>query len=97
MKNSERKALSVFLAGLLLMASLGVRAQSSSGGSATLYGSMISSFGDYFNGTPGVYKFNPYDVSTFSSVAPDIKVYGGGTYANGTYYAINYEESGTFI
>ena len=97
MKNSERKALSVFLAGLLLMASLGVKAQSSSGGSATLYGSMISSFGDYFNGTPGVYKFNPYDVSTFSSVAPNIKVYGGGTYANGTYYAINYEESGTFI
>lgn len=97
MKNSKRKVLSVFLAGILLMSSLGLRAQTSPGGSATVYGSMLSSFGDYFTGTPGIFKFNPYDVSTFSSVAPNIKVYGGGTYVNGTYYAINYEESGTTI
>ena len=97
MRKTKHKALSAFFVGMLLMSPLGLSAQSASGGSATLYGCMLSSWGDYFSGTPGIYKFNPYNVETFSSVAPNIKVYGGGTYANGTYYAINYEESGTSI
>lgn len=97
MRNRKRKTLSAIMVALLLTTPLGASAQSSTGGSATLYGSMLSSFGDYFSGTPGIYKFNPYNVATFSSVAPNVKVYGGGTYANGTYYAINYEESGTTI
>ena len=90
MRNIKHKVLPTLLAGMLAMVSLGLRAQSSSGGSTTLYGCMLSSWGDYFpsSGIAGIYKFNPYDVTTFSSVAPNIRVYGGGTYANGTYAAI---------
>ena len=96
MKSSTHRLLSVLLTGILLLAPGALSAQTSSGGSSTLYGCLLSSWGDYFS-SPGIFKFNPYKVSTFSSVAPGIKVYGGGTYANGIYYGINYSESGSTI
>lgn len=96
MRNAIQKLLSALLTGIMLLAHGALSAQTSSGGSSTLYGCVLSSFGDYFS-SPGIFKFNPYNVSTFSSVAPGIKVYGGGTYANGTYYGINYTEAGTTI
>lgn len=96
MKSATQKLLSALLTGIMLLAHGALSAQTSSGGSSTLYGCMLSSWGDYFS-SPGIFKFNPYNVSTFSSVAPGIKVYGGGTYANGIYYGINYTEAGTTI
>lgn len=97
MKTSKSKTLLAILTALLFMSVLRMSAQSSLGGSATLYGSILGSEGSYFSGTPGIFKFNPYNVTTFSSVAPNVRVYGGGTYANGTYYAINYNETTSTI
>lgn len=83
----------------LVLASLPVCswAQSSGSGGVTLYGSMIDSYGSYWNYQPFICKFKSNDVNTFSTVKSGIRVYGGGTYANGTYYAINYSEQGTTI
>ncbi len=59
----------------------------------TLYGCILDSYGDYFNGEPGMFSFKASDANSFKSVKDGIRVYGGGTYGNGTYYGINFTES----
>ena len=68
-------------------------------GTTTLYGSVIDSYSETYYVGPGIYAYSPYDVSTFSCVAKDIRVYGGGTYGNGIYYAQDFTENrdGTLV
>ena len=68
-------------------------------GTTTLYGSVIDSYSETYYVGPGIYAYSPYDVSNFSCVAKDIRVYGGGTYGNGIYYAQDFTENrdGTLV
>ena len=65
----------------------------------TLYGSVIDSYSETYYVGPGIYAYSPYDVSNFSCVAKDIRVYGGGTYGGGIYYAQDFTENrdGTLV
>lgn len=54
----------------------------------TFYGSVLASWSwDY--DVPGLYAFTP---TTVTPVKSDLRVYGGGTYGSGKYYAVSYEE-----
>lgn len=76
-----------------------VVAQTGSGGLPTVYGSVI--FGlkwEQMENPPyGVYAVSPEDGAGIEAViaSPHLKANGGGVYADGTYYAINYETDAT--
>lgn len=62
-----------------------------------LYGSIIGSFNEpgsyYTEGGDGLYTFNLRTPGAITLVKKDVRTYGGGTYAQGTYYRTDYTES----
>lgn len=68
-------------------------------GETILYGSFIDSYvNDYYVGA-GIYAYNAYDAATPTLVKEGVRVYGGGTYGGGLYYAQNFTENsnGTLV
>lgn len=64
------------------------RARAAATATPTFYGSIVNSYDESIE-VPGMYSFTP---NTITPVKSGIRAYGGGTYGNGTYYAVNYEE-----
>lgn len=64
-----------------------------------LYGSIIDTFnehGAYYEGD-GIYTFSPSAPGAIKLVKKGIRTYGGGTFAQGLYYSINYTEKGSKV
>ncbi len=61
-----------------------------------LYGSIIGSFnepGSYYNESGGIYTFNLRQPAGITLVKSGVHTYGGGTYAQGSYYHNDFTES----
>lgn len=62
----------------------------------TIYGCVLDSYGDYWD-APGIFSFSTASPDAFTQAMPGITVYGGGTIADGKYYAVYYKEEGSYI
>lgn len=77
------------------LGSPGIQAQTATDKLPTVYGSVIFGHGweDMLHAPYGIYATDPANGAAISPVVTDdrLKVNGGGTYADGLYYAVNYE------
>ncbi len=93
------KTLRTFLLGAVAAVSCSATAQSVARATAPdlqLYGSIIGSFGDpgsYYNESGGIYTFNLRKPSAITLVKSGVHTYGGGAYAQGSYYHNDFTES----
>ncbi len=93
------KTLRTLLLGAVAVVSCSAMAQSVVRATAPdlqLYGSIIGSFfepGSYYNKNGGIYTFNLRKPSGITLVKAGVHTYGGGAYAQGSYYHNDFTES----